>query len=453
MVGHPSDASRVEIELEARLAQLAPRPQSLAETGLSQAFVADLISKHLHEGGTLTLSSLVKRLALSGKIIESVLHFMRKEARLEVLASQNTEPGLQYRLTDRGRANALDAFGRSNYVGCAPVPLQAYSEIVRAQSVHERFITQSSMRAAFKDIVLPNDVVDRLGSSLNSGRPVFVYGPAGTGKTYIARKLARMFHDRVLIPHAISVNESVISVFDPVAHEVAGHSDSQQGLSLESGFDPRFVCCARPVVVVGGELTADMLEVQFDELTREIRAPLQLKANNGLFLIDDMGRQKVPPETIFNRWIVPMEEKLDYLSLGGGRHFSVPFDVVLIFSTNLHPLDLADEAFLRRIGYKIGFDYLTREEYQAIWQEACREYGILYDADALEFVLTELHEKQAVRLLPCHPRDLLGIARDLTTYLDLPRRVTKEQLQWAWKNYFVSYSNEAAPVADFHDGR
>jgi predicted ATPase with chaperone activity len=439
----------VEADLEGRLAQLAPRPQSLAATGLSQSFVADLLSKQLHEGGTLSLHTLVKRLALSGKIIESVLNFMRKEARVEVLAGPNSEPGLQYRLTDRGRVNALDALGRSNYVGRAPVPLQAYSETVRAQSVHERFITQSAMRTAFEDIVLPADLVDRLGSSLNSGRPIFVYGPAGTGKSYIARKLARMFHDRVMIPYAISVNETVIEVFDPVAHEAIGLTDSRPEFSLEGGFDPRYVCCARPVVAAGGELTADMLEVQYDTATREIRAPLQLKANNGLFLIDDMGRQKVPPETIFNRWIIPMEEKLDYLSLGGGRHFSVPFDVVLIFSTNLHPLDLADEAFLRRIGYKIEFDYLTPDEYRAIWKVACQDYGILYDADVLEFALTELHQKESVRLLPCHPRDLLGIARDLTTYLDLPKRVTAEHLRWAWKNYFVSYSNKAAPVVDF----
>jgi SpoVK/Ycf46/Vps4 family AAA+-type ATPase len=330
---------------------------------------------------------------------------------------------------------------RGGYIGPAPVPLHVYSKIVGMQTVHGRAITKSAMRSAFEGVVLEEALLDRLGPSLNSGRAIFVYGPAGTGKTYIAQKLKRLFYDRTLIPHAISVNESIISVFDPIIHRAASRESVGPELRLETGHDPRFVCCERPVVMAGGELTTDMLEVQYDSAAREYRAPLQLKANNGMFVIDDMGRQKVAPEAIFNRWIVPMEEKKDYLSLGSGRHFSVPFDVVLIFSTNMHPLDLADEAFLRRIGYKIGFDYLTRDQYRQIWKDACREYGIVFDPETLEFVLTELHEKESVRLLPCHPRDLLGIAVDLATYLDEPRRLTKQQLRWAWSNYFVSLKN------------
>ncbi len=438
MVVHPTEASRIDIAMDAELARLAPRPQSLEDTGLSQTFVADLIAKHLLDGGVLTILQLVQRLALSGKLIESVLHFMREEARLEVMAARDTDGGLRYRLTDRGRSTALDAMLRSGYIGPCPVPLHVYSKVVRAQTVHGRSITKGAMRRAFEGVVLEEALLDRLGPSLNSGRAIFVYGPAGTGKTYIAQKLRRLFHDRTLIPHAISVNETIISVFDPLVHRAASRDTAGVNLRLESGHDPRFVCCERPVVIAGGELTTDMLEIQFDSATRQHRAPLQLKANNGMFMLDDMGRQKAPPEAIFNRWIVPMEEKKDYLSLGSGRHFSVPFDVVLIFSTNMHPLDLADEAFLRRIGYKIEFNYLTREQYRQIWQDACREYGVVYEAETLEFVLSELHEKESVRLLPCHPRDLLGIAVDLAVYLGEPRRLTKEQLRWAWSNYFVS---------------
>lgn len=437
----------MEVEIEAHLARLAPRPQALEDTGLSLSFVADLVAKTLLESGTLSLAELVKRLALSGKIIESVLHFMRQEARVEVAASNDSGKGLQYRLTDRGRASALDALLRSSYVGPAPVPLNVYANTIRAQSVHERSIDRSTMLAAFENVVIREELLDRLGPSMNSGRPIFVYGPAGTGKTYIAQKLARLFNDRVLIPHAISINETVVNVFDPITHRVVDRQDSGSGLSLETGHDPRFVSCARPVVIAGGELTVDMLEVQHDPTTKEYRAPLQLKANNGLFMIDDMGRQKSPPEAIFNRWIVPMEEKKDYLSLGGGRHFSVPFDVVLLFSTNMHPLDLADEAFLRRIGYKIGFDYLTRDQYQRIWKDTCREKGVIFEQETLDFVLDELHEKESVKLLPCHPRDLLGIAVDLTEYLGSPRRLTKQQLRWAWRNYFVSYGSPDGAAA------
>lgn len=437
----------MEVEIDAHLARLAPRPQTLEDTGLSLSFVSDLVAKTLLESGTLSLAELVKRIALSGKIIESVLHFMRQEARVEIAASKDSGKGLQYRLTDRGRASALDALLRSSYVGPAPVPLNVYANTVRAQSVHERSIDRSTMLAAFENVVIREELLDRLGPSMNSGRPIFVYGPAGTGKTYIAQKLARLFNDRVLIPHAISINETVVNIFDPITHRVIDHETSGTGLSLETGHDPRFLTCARPVVIAGGELTVDMLEVQHDPTTKEYRAPLQLKANNGLFMIDDMGRQKSPPEAIFNRWIVPMEEKKDYLSLGGGRHFSVPFNVVLLFSTNMHPLDLADEAFLRRIGYKIGFDYLTKDQYQRIWKDTCREKGVIFEQETLDFVLDELHEKESVKLLPCHPRDLLGIAVDLTEYLGSPRRLTKQQLRWAWRNYFVSYGSPDGAAA------
>jgi hypothetical protein len=455
MVVHPSNASSLELEIDAQLMRLAPRPRSLEDTGLERAFVADLVAKHLLEGGSLSLAQLVQRLALSGRILESVLHFMREEARIEIGSSRDLAGALRYRLTDRGRASALDAMLRGGYVGPAPVPLHVYSKVVRAQTVHGRSITKEEMQAAFEGVVLEEALIDRLGPSLNSGRPIFVYGPAGTGKTYIAHKLKRLFEDRVLIPHAISVNETVISVFDPVVHRAAERQASKLDLQIEAGHDPRFVSCERPVVVVGGELTGDLLEIQYDAATREYRPPLQLKANNGMFVIDDMGRQKIPPDAIFNRWIVPMEEKRDYLSLGAGRHFSVPFDVVLLFSTNMHPLDLADEAFLRRIGYKIGFDYLTKEQYRRIWQDVCREKGVIYDAETLEFVLTELHEKESVNLLPCHPRDLLGIALDLATYHGAPQRLTKEQLRWAWENYFVSFkesTGSADPVGAHGEG-
>lgn len=445
MVVHPSDASSTEAAITAYLHALAPRPRSIIDTGLSQTFIADLLSKHLLDGGALTMSQLTKRLALSGKILESITHYMRAQARIEVLAPSESETEIRYQLTERGRNGALDALLRGGYVGPAPVILHDYAKIVREQTVHERAITQDAMRRAFDGIVLSTHLLDQLGPSLNSGRAIFVYGPAGTGKTYIAQKLRGLFRDRVLIPHAIAINETVIEIFDPILHQVIDaqrEPNGQQDLMLDAGHDPRYLCCERPIVLTGGELTIDMLEVQYDASTRSYRAPLQLKANNGLFMIDDMGRQKAPPEAIFNRWIVPMEEKSDYLSLGSGRHFTVPFDVVLIFSTNMHPLDLADEAFLRRIGYKVEFNYLTKDQYREIWKDVCREYGVVFDADILEFVLTELHEKESVKLLPCHPRDLLGMAVDLVTYLDEPRRLNKAQLRWAWNSYFVSLKQD-----------
>jgi hypothetical protein len=435
MVVHPSLASELEEAIVAQLGRLAPRPQTPMDTGLGQTFLADLVAKHLLEGGVLTMSALVERLALAGKVLDQILHFLRQESRVEVLPP-SPEGLLRYRLTDRGRSTALDAMMRSGYVGPAPVPLHHYVKIVHSQTVHDRAVTKSALEGAFEGVVLKDGLLDQLGPSLNSGRAIFIYGPAGTGKTYIAQKLRRVFRDRTLIPHAIAVNEAVVEVFDPIVHRAISRRDAGQ-LVLDGGHDPRYVCCERPFILAGGELSTDMLEIQYDFSRRVYRTPLQLKANNGMLMIDDMGRQKSPPEAIFNRWIVPMEEKKDYLSLGGGRHFSVPFDVVLVFSTNMNPLELADEAFLRRIGYKIEFEYLSGQQYRRIWQDVCTEYGIVYDPALVDFV-TDLHKRRGVGLLPCHPRDLLGMAVDLATYLGEPRVLTKDQLQWAWDNYFVS---------------
>lgn len=417
--------------------RLAPRPVCLADTGLTESFLAELASKHLLDGGILTLADLSTRMALAGPIVESLLNFMRDEARIEVRgpAAQESSGNLRYALTDRGRKSAADALMSSGYVGPAPVPLDTYIKIANAQTVHHGAVTKAAMKKAFADIILPSALLDQLGPSLNSGRAIFIYGPAGTGKTFITQKLVRLFPDETLVPHAISINETVVQVFDPAVHRRIEERGGPS-LMLGQGHDPRFVRCRRPVVISGGELSADMLEVQYDAATRQYRAPLQLKANNGLLIIDDMGRQRAAPETIFNRWIVPMEEKIDYLNLGSGRHFSIPFDVVLIFSTNLEPTELADEAFLRRIGYKIKFDCSRMEEYEIIWQRYCSEHDIACDSDVIGYVVHELYEQYGLSLLACHPRDLLSVAIDYAEYCGGERRVTKTHIDWAWHNYF-----------------
>ena len=421
-----------------RASKLAPRPSKLSATGLSETFVADLIAKHLLDRGALSLAELSFILALAGSIVEDVLNFMRTEALIEVRPGKASTTGLTYTLTDRGRVSSLDAMMRSGYLGPAPVPVKRYAEIARAQTIHKQTVTQDAMRGAFEDVVLDGKVLDQLGPALNSGRAIFLYGPAGTGKTYISQRLCRLFYNPTLIPHAIAIGESVVQVFDPMVHKQMWQMPVDDGLTLERGHDPRFIICERPVVITGGELTSEMLEVYYEPSARTYEAPLQLKANNGMFIIDDMGRQKVPPEVIFNRWIVPMEEKRDYLTLGSGRHFTVPFDVVLIFSTNIHPLELADDAFLRRIGYKIEFGTLTPAQYEQIWRAACATYKVEYESDVLDYVINELHTKRHVSLLPCHPRDLLGMAVDHAIYEENTRNVSIEHLRWAWENYFVS---------------
>ena len=420
-----------------RASKLVPRPTKLADTGLSQTFVADLVAKQLLDRGTVSLVELSSIVALAGSIIESVLNFMRDEALIEVRPGKASATGLMYTLTDRGRVTALDAMMRSGYLGPAPVPLRHYARIARSQSIHNRAVTQESMHAAFDDVVLDSRLLDSLGPALNSGRAMFLYGPAGTGKTYISQRLCRLFRQPTLIPHAIAIDETVVQVFDPLVHKQMHQLPTGGDLKFDEGHDPRFVVCERPVVITGGELTGEMLEVHYEPSTRLYEAPLQLKANNGMFIIDDMGRQKVSPMAVFNRWIVPMEEKRDYLTLGSGRHFTVPFDVVLVFSTNIHPLDLADEAFLRRIGYKIEFGPLTVEQYEQIWRDACASCEVDYEPQVLDYVLNELHAKRRIALLPCHPRDLLGMARDHAIYEHESREVKIDHIRWAWDNYFV----------------
>jgi hypothetical protein len=434
---------------EDQVARLVARPKRLEDTGLSMPYLADLLSKHLMQSGALSLTQLSQRLALPSRLVEDVVHFLRQEARLEVLGTQSDEGDLRYGLTDRGRVLAAAAFASSGYIGAAPITLDAYVRLVHAQSVHDRSVTDSDMREAFKDVVLSEDLLNRLGPSLNSGRSIFIYGPAGTGKTYITQRFARVFSEGVFIPYAILINDTVLSVYDPVMHKaIARNTDAGGSLAIASAHDERYIFCERPAIVVGGELTASMLEVQYDTDNKEHRAPLQMKANNGIFIIDDMGRQRVSPMEVFNRWIVPLEEKRDYLSLGSGRHFSVPFNVVLVFSTNMSPTDLADEAFLRRIGYKIMFPYLTPDQYKGIWKQQCEERGIPFDDEIVDYCINGLHADNDKPLLPCHPRDLLGLCIDKAIYTGQPRRVTKDILNWAWENYFATTDgSEWAPKA------
>lgn len=424
-------------ELNSRdVSRVAPRPQTLAATGLAPTFLGDLVEKHLFEGGVLSMRDLVGRTALSGRLLEELLGFLRTEGRIEVRAQYGEHQGLSYALTERGRGSAMASLMASGYVGPTPVPLDYYNQVVLTQSVRGRKITRERMSSAFEDTVLDPAMLDRLGPALNSGKAIFVYGVPGTGKTFITQRLARLFDDTCLIPYAISIGDTVVRIFDPSVHHQ--FQDNSPVVMLNRGHDPRYVLCRRPLVITGGELTTDMLEVQFDPATRQYRAPLQVKANGGMLILDDLGRQRIPPTTVLNRWILPMEEGIDYLSMSTGQHFRTPFDVILVFSTNLQPQELVDDAFLRRIGYKIGFHALTPQQYHLIWQRVCEARSVRYDADLCQFMIDSLYSPSSTALLPCHPRDLIGMALDHSIYLDGQVELTASALRWAWDNYFVT---------------
>jgi hypothetical protein len=416
---------------------IAPRPKTTAETGLSLTFLGDLVEKHLFEAGVLTLGVMLKRTALAGPILEEILGFLRREGRLEIRARTAEDHGLRYALTERGRASAQASLERSGYIGPTPVPLEVYTEVVRTQTVRDRMVRRERMHQAFTDVVLDPKVLDRLGPALNSGKALFVHGAPGTGKTYVTQRLIRLLDDAALVPHAVAVADAVIQLFDPALHVPLQQAEPAQVL-LHDGYDPRFALCRRPLVMTGGELTADMLEVQFDPATRRYQAPLQLKATNGMFILDDLGRQRVPPHAILNRWIVPMEEGIDHFKLHSGQHFSVLCDLVLIFSTNLDPLELADDAFLRRIGYKIEFTSLTTDQYHAVWKQVCALHAVDYDPAVCQLVIDKLHVPTKTPLLPCHPRDLIDMALDHSAYVGETDELRIDSLHWAWQNYFLN---------------
>ncbi len=413
------------------------QPRTLAETGLSEPLLTDLLCKHLYDGGSLDTGRLMERMGLAGPVLDELLALLRKDARIEVLGQSAVGAGgLRYALTERGRAAARDAFARGGYLGPAPYPVERYRQLLLAQTIHHGRITAHDMQRAFDGVVLHNGLLDQLGAAMNSGRAIMIYGPAGTGKTYISSHLIRLFDEAIWVPHAIAIGDAVIEVFDPQVHK-AVEGSMQPSLRLDEGSDRRLLRCKRPVLVTGGELSMDQLDIRYDPYTRQYQAPLQLKASNGLFIIDDMGRQRMAPAELLNRWIVPMEEKKDFLNLGGGRHCELPFDLILVFSTNLNPLELADEAFLRRIGYKLRFDYLTRDEYEQIWRQEVAKLGMSFDPLLLRYVIEGLHQPEKVPLAPCHPRDLLGMARDRQRYQGGSGTLSPQELEWAWHNYFV----------------
>jgi predicted ATPase with chaperone activity len=416
---------------------IVPRPRNLQETGLSADFVAALVCKNLHVYGVSDLHQISKQIALSGNILDNILDGLRKKNLIEILAASHGSTGERYALTDKGHVEALLALSHSGYTGSAPVPIEQYKKVVQAQSVQHCKITRANVLSAFKGVTIKAAVLDQLGPAMHSGRAIMIYGLPGTGKTYICKKLTRLLGEAIFIPHAICVGESIVQLYDPVIHQPVDEENDNLNVQLHQGYDPRFLKCLRPVAVSGGELTLDMLEIEHDRNTHLSQAPLQLKANNGMYIIDDLGRQRVPPVDLFNRWIVPLEEKHDYLSLDTGKRLQVPFDVILLFSANINPADLMDEAFLRRLGYKIKFAPLNETEYKEVWDLYAKELDIEYTEQVLEEALARYRQEMRP-LLPCQPRDLLGLISDQCQYAGEAGVATSKRLHTAWDTYFIN---------------
>jgi predicted ATPase with chaperone activity len=423
-----------------------PPPLSrLEDTGLALVYIADLGLKILYNSGYLTGFQISDRLALPfNGIGDQVLEFLKREKLVEVKGSGGFGEGAyQYQITAAGIARAREAMDRNQYAGAVPVPIHVYNEAVTRQSGGRHTVTQRVMRQALAELVMGEKTFARIGPAANSGTSLFLYGAPGNGKTSIARAIGKMIlGEDMYIPYALDVEGQIIKIYDNVNHQVIEEDDAeaQTGTNaLRAGpkRDLRWIKIKRPFIVVGCELTMAGLDLQFDEVNKFYEAPFQQKANGGMFLIDDFGRQQIRPRDLLNRWIVPLENRVDFLTLHNGRKIEIPFEVLVVFSTNLPPKDLVDEAFLRRIRHKIEILDPTFEEFREIFRRVALAKKIVYDDKGLAYLLQEWYIKRNRKLRSNHPRDILEQILDISSYLNLEPAMTKDLMDRACESYFV----------------
>jgi predicted ATPase with chaperone activity len=406
-------------------------PKTIEETGLDLSFIADLVMKHILFMGEFTLADISDRVKLPIPILDVAIELLRREKFVEVKgATDFARVTYKFNITGQGRNRATELIEISRYIGPAPVLLDEYKKMVEFQTVRNVVVTEENVKKAFSHLVVGEGLLRLLGPAISSGKAIFIYGPAGNGKTTIAESIGRLLPGKVYMPYAIIVMGQIISVFDPVNH-------IPQKPDEDAAADERWLLIRRPVVMTGGELTIKMLDLDFNPISKFYEAPLQIKANNGLFIVDDFGRQRVDPQTFLNRWIVPLERRVDFMTLYTGMKFDVPFDQLVIFSTNLEPRKLVDEAFLRRIRYKVKINRPTDEEFESIFRKVCEYNGIEFRQEVFDYLKRDYYRKLDVKMNACHPRDIVDHIIDDAHYYNHPPRLTKEGIDIAWKNYFV----------------
>jgi predicted ATPase with chaperone activity len=422
-------------------------PTTLQESGLSFDLLLQLALKTLHFAGDLTGTELGQRLGLRFSVIEPVVEFLKSQRQVEIAGGGLVGPATyRYRITDAGRARASLFLESNQYVGVAPVAFDDYRRyMLDYQRQAPRTASRERVREAFSHLVISQHVLDQLGPAINSGHSMFVYGPPGNGKTVISQAVRRLLDGNIAIPHAIEVEGAIIRIFDPVSHEpVAEPSDvASEGLDLAWSDDRRWVRCKRPMVMVGGELTLESLELSYSPTAGFYRAPVQAIANGGVLVIDDFGRQQVAPRDLLNRWIVPLESRVDFLTLQSGQKFELPFMVLVIFATNIKPAELVDEAFLRRIHYKVFAESPTVAEFNQIFENCCRERALTFDPAMVQHLLKNYYQPRKIALRGCQPRDLIEQAISLADYRGEARRLTPELLEAACAGYFVDEQEES----------
>jgi hypothetical protein len=412
-------------------------PSTLAETGLHADTLSQLLLKTLIAGeasGTM----LADKLRLPYSVLDAMIQHARVEKLLEVRGTTGTgTAGYRYALTDLGRDRAGQFLDICRYVGPAPVPLAQYNAYVRACMASRPYIEQDHLAKGFDHLVVSASMFEQLGPAVNSGKSLFLYGAPGNGKTVIAEGIGRALGSEMFVPHAIDVDGQVITMFDPVNHTPLAGPDAACSVIASAGHDRRWERIRQPVVVVGGELTLEMLDLTFNPISKFYEAPIQLKANGGVFVVDDFGRQRIPPRDLLNRWIVPLESRVDFLTLHTGRKFEIPFNVLIVFATNLRPQSLADEAFLRRIPYKILAKNPTIDEYCRIFELNCRKRRIPFDPVMVEYLDRKYYQPRKLQMRACHPRDLVEQVVDICRYQGREPVISRELLDTACASYFL----------------
>jgi hypothetical protein len=430
-------------------------PLTVEATGLNFKFLLSLVLKTMHVLGIETGPEIAGHLKINPGLVEKLLSTAKQQGHLEILGSVAANiPVLRYGLTASGRELASDALRQCQYVGPAPVTLADYRTQIARQSIAEEWVGSDDICRALSHLVTPKSLIRRLGPAINSGRALLLYGPPGNGKTSITEAIGQVFAQHIYVPYCLEVDGQVIKIFDPTLHIPASDGDPKQseGLSLiKRKPDPRWVKCKRPVVTVGGELTLKMLDLEFDPISKFYEAPLQVKALGGVFIIDDFGRQLVQPKDLLNRWIIPLEKRIDYMTVHTGKKFEIPFDQLVIFSTNISPLDLMDAALLRRVKYKIRIDPPEFSDYAKIFQRVCEQYGLQLPEEILSFLLNDFYIKNGIPCAAFHPIFIVEHAIMACRFQGIRPRLTLELVKDALASIYVrdEDSIEAKPSPQY----
>ncbi len=426
-------------------------PVNLSDTNTDPVLLQQLIAKGMFLENLETSTQLADEMKIPGPIIDKLMQDLNNRQMIESTGMESSAGGfgaMKYVLSKQGKEFANDALFQNQYFGPAPVTLDAFSEQVRKQAIGNERVSPEDIDQAFADIIVPDEFKKRLGPGVNSGQSILIYGPAGNGKTTVAEKVAHIFEAAVYIPYCIEVNGSIIKIFDPALHEPIEQiiPEKERRLVIRSRIDARFVVCRRPVVITGGELNMEMLDLKFNEIAKFYEAPLHIKALNGTFIIDDFGRQLCSPEELLNRWIVPLQSRVDYLKLHSGKSFDVPFDELVIFSTNMSPDDLMDPAFLRRIPYKLETKDPSPEAFRAIYEAVARGAGLELTEEIYNFTVHEIIHVSGKTLAAYQPKFIIEQVKAACKYEGVALSLTKDFVEEALTNLYVRDSSYVGQV-------